>query len=55
MSALPTINPEYFVYMWADGSWCFDDELEEHLMFLQSDDFRKVCLGEPDYPEELRG
>lgn len=50
---LPPVNKDYCVYLWADGSYCFEDELEEHLMFLQSDDFRKVCFGEPDYPIEL--
>ena len=54
MSDLPPVNPELYVYMWGDGCWVFEDDLEEYLDFGGvSDDFCKVCFGEPDYPEEL--
>ena len=51
---LPPVNKSIYVYLWCDGSYCQPDELEEYLMVCApSDDFRKVCFGEPDYPIEL--
>lgn len=51
---LPPVNKSIYVYLWCDGSYCQPDELEEYLMVCApSDDFRKVCFGEPDYPIDL--
>lgn len=47
------VDKRVFVYVWGDGTYCYEEDLEEYLMFLQSDDFRKVYFGQPDYPAEL--
>ena len=36
------------VYLWPDGTWCFEEDLEETLMSpcTMSDDFKKVPYSE---------
>ena len=33
------------IYYWPDGTWCYPDELDEHLKFM-SDDFNSFTLEE---------
>lgn len=47
------IDQDVYVYMWNTDDWCFPEDLQISLINGKSDDYRKVCLGETDYPEEL--
>ena len=43
----------YKVYMWPDGTWCDDDEVEGCLQWM-SDDYEVLELDEFEYDEFLR-
>ncbi len=41
------------IYFWADGTWCFRDELTEHLTFMSDDyDVTLACEFFNDNPGE---
>ena len=42
------------VCIWADGTWCFYDDLEEMLGHM-SDDFEVVPMDTPRYDEIVNG
>lgn len=42
------MNDTVVIYEWPDGTWCEEDELEEHLAWM-SDDFRRIVLTYDEY------
>lgn len=34
-----------YIYVWPCGTWCYADELEEHLGFL-SDDYERIHMDD---------
>lgn len=43
-----------YVYRWADGTWCYREDLESYLTFM-SDDYEAFTVDEffKKYPEEI--
>ena len=42
------------VYLWPEGTWCTNSELDEYLEFM-SDDFLKIRLPNDEYEALLEG
>lgn len=42
------------ICLWSDYTWCYGEELSEHLTFM-SDDFEVLSFGTLRYWEFLRG
>lgn len=40
------------VCVWADGTWCLREEVEEYMMFM-SDDYRVIPVDSPEYDQFL--
>lgn len=40
--------PYVTIYQWPDGTWCYEEDLEEYLTWM-SDDYEIIRISNEDY------